>query len=176
MTEGGVEKSPAGDLSLSFPLPIGVAPADVAAELAAALSERDGDEYLLYEHDGQWVLATGVLAMVELDRDELRFIRNGVTRRQAWSGRPGSVLGEAVDQLLLETDQPSAGSRSNSVLITSAYKIAWRRTLHWHGCSGPGPAFLSPTGRFGCLTQRNVTARRCAGYSGRGYRPHHPRR
>jgi salicylate synthetase len=105
VTEGGVEKSPAGDPSLSFPLPIGVAPADVAAELAAALSEHDGDEYLLYERDGQWVLATGVLAMVELDRDELRFIRNGVTRRQVWSGRPGSVLGEAVDQLLLETDQ-----------------------------------------------------------------------
>jgi salicylate synthetase len=69
------------------------------------LPERDGDEYLLYENDGQGVLATGVLAMVELDRDELRITRNGATRRQAWSGRPGSVLGEAVDRLLLETDQ-----------------------------------------------------------------------
>jgi salicylate synthetase len=77
----------------------------LAAELAAALPERDGDEYLLYEHDGQWVLATGVVAMVELDHDELRIIRDGAIRRQAWSGRPAAVLGEAVDRLLLETDQ-----------------------------------------------------------------------
>ena len=78
---------------------------DLAAELAAALPERDGDEYLLYEQDGQWVLALGVLAMVELDRDELRITRDGVTQRQTWSGRPGPVLGEAVDRLLLECDQ-----------------------------------------------------------------------
>jgi salicylate synthetase len=51
------------------------------------------------------VLATGVMAMVELDRDELRIIRDGVTRRQQWSGHPGPALGEAVDRLLLETDQ-----------------------------------------------------------------------
>jgi salicylate synthetase len=73
--------------------------------LAAALPERDGDEYLLYEQDGQWVLALGVLAMVELDRDELRITRDGVTQRQTWSGRPRPVLGEAVDRLLLECDQ-----------------------------------------------------------------------
>ena len=78
---------------------------DLAAELAAALPERDGDEYLLYEQDGQWVLALGVLAMAELDRDELRITRDGVTQRQTWSGRPGPVLGEAVDRLLLECDQ-----------------------------------------------------------------------
>jgi salicylate synthetase len=86
-------------------LPTEIAPADLAAELAAALPERDGDEYLLYEQDGQWVLALGVLAMVELDRDELRITRDGVTQRQTWSGRPGPVLGEAVDRLLLECDQ-----------------------------------------------------------------------
>jgi salicylate synthetase len=51
------------------------------------------------------VLAAGVQAMVELDSDELRVIRDGVTRRQQWSGRPAAVLGEAVDRLLLETDQ-----------------------------------------------------------------------
>jgi hypothetical protein len=51
------------------------------------------------------VIALGVLAMVELDRDELRITRGGVTQRQAWSGRPGPVLGEAVDRLLLESDQ-----------------------------------------------------------------------
>jgi salicylate synthetase len=105
VTEVGVEGSSVGAPSLSFPLPTEIAPADLAAELAAALPERDGDEYLLYEQDGQWVLALGVLAMVELDRDELRITRDGVTQRQTWSGRPGPVLGEAVDRLLLECDQ-----------------------------------------------------------------------
>jgi salicylate synthetase len=92
-------------VSPPIPLPAHIDPADLAAELAAALSERVGDEYVLYEHDGQWVLASGVHAMVELDSDELRVIRDGVTQRQKWSGRPGLVLGEAVDRLLLETDQ-----------------------------------------------------------------------
>lgn len=101
MTEVGVETSPA---SLSFRLPSHVAPADVAADLAAALPERDGEEYLLYERAGHWILAAGVQAMVELDSEELRVIRDGVTQRQAWSGRPGPVLGEAVDRLLAETD------------------------------------------------------------------------
>ena len=105
MTEVGVETSSVGAPSLSFPLPTEIAPADLTAELAAALPERDGDEYLLYEHDGEWVLALGVLAMVELDRDELRITREGLTQRQTWSGRPGPVLGEAVDRLLLECDQ-----------------------------------------------------------------------
>jgi salicylate synthetase len=105
VTEVGVDTSAVGTPSLSFALPAEIAPADLAAELAAALPERDGEEYLLYEQDGQWVLALGVLAMVELDCDELRIIRDGVTQRQSWSGRPGPVLGEAVDRLLLESDQ-----------------------------------------------------------------------
>jgi salicylate synthetase len=105
VTEVGVETSQAGAASLSYPLPADIAPADLAAELVAALPERDGEQYLLYEQDGQWVLAIGALAMIELDRDELRIIRDGVTQRQTWSGRPGPVLGEAVDRLLLETDQ-----------------------------------------------------------------------
>ncbi|CPR10699.1 salicylate synthase MbtI [Mycobacterium bohemicum DSM 44277] len=102
MTELRVETSSA---SPSVPLPAGIPPADLAAELAAALSERVGDQYLLYEHGGHWVLATGVRAMVELDSDELRVTRDGVTRRQRWSGRPGPVLGDAVDRLLLEAEQ-----------------------------------------------------------------------
>ena len=67
MTELRVETSSA---SPSVPLPAGIPPADLAAELAAALSERVGDQYLLYEHGGHWVLATGVRAMVprKLDR------------------------------------------------------------------------------------------------------------
>lgn len=105
MTDVGVETSQADAASLSYPLPADIAPADLAAELVAALPERDGEQYLLYEHDGQWVLAIGALAMIELDCHELRITRDGVTQRQTWSGRPGPVLGEAVDRLLLETDQ-----------------------------------------------------------------------
>lgn len=105
MTEVSVETSSAGSESPSIPLPPHVDPADLAAELAVVLSERVGEEYLLYERGGEWVLATGVRAMVELDSDELRVLRDGVTRSQQWSGRPGPVLGEAIDRLLLETDQ-----------------------------------------------------------------------
>jgi salicylate synthetase len=105
VTEASVETSSAGTMSPSIPLPAHIDPADLAAELAAVLPERLGEEYLLYEHGGQWVLASGVQAMVELDSDELRVIRDGVTQRQHWSGRPGPVLGEAIDRLLLETDQ-----------------------------------------------------------------------
>jgi salicylate synthetase len=105
VTGVSVETSSAGSTSPPIPLPIHVDPADLAAELVAVLPERVGEEYLLYEHDGEWVLASGVRAMVELDSDELRVIRDGATRRQHWSGRPGPVLGEAIDRLLLETDQ-----------------------------------------------------------------------
>jgi salicylate synthetase len=105
VTEVGVDSSPAGAASLSFPLPFDIDPADLAAELAAGSAEADGEQYLLYERDGEWVLAIGTLAIIELDCDELRIIRDGVTQRQTWAGRPGPVLGEAVDRLLLETDE-----------------------------------------------------------------------
>lgn len=90
---------------LSIPLPDGVSPADLAAELADALPERDGGEYLLYERSETWTLATGVRAAIELDTDELRITRDGASQRQRWQGRPGLVLGEALDRLLLEADQ-----------------------------------------------------------------------
>ncbi|OBH74574.1 salicylate synthase [Mycobacterium scrofulaceum] len=105
MTEVSVQTSSAGSTSSSIPLPAHVHPADLVAELATRLPEHAGEEYLVYEHGGQWVLANGVRAMIELDSDEMRVIRDGVTRRQQWSGRPGPVLGEAIDRLLLETDQ-----------------------------------------------------------------------
>lgn len=105
MTEASVQTSPAGSASSPIPLPAHIDPADFAAELAALLPEQAGEEYLLYERSGQWVLASGVRAMIELDSDEVRVIRDGVTQRQQWSGRPGPVLGEAIDRLLLETDQ-----------------------------------------------------------------------
>ncbi|GAB7146122.1 salicylate synthase [Mycobacterium riyadhense] len=105
MTEASVQTSSANTASLSMPVPAHIDPADLAAELAAVVMEPADEEYLLYEYEGQWVLAAGVQAMVELDSDELRIIRDGVTQRQLWSGRPGQVLGETVDRLLLETDQ-----------------------------------------------------------------------
>lgn len=102
MSDLGVE-TVSGNLSL--PLPPGVGPADLAAQLAAALPEHDGEEYLLYERGGSWTLAAGVRAAVELDSDELRTLRDGVVRSQHWRGHPGAVLGEAVDRLLLEAEQ-----------------------------------------------------------------------
>jgi salicylate synthetase len=102
VSELGVETA---SENLSVPLPPGVGPADLAAALAAALPERDGEEYLLYERCGSWTLATGVRAAVELDTDELRTIRDGVVQRQHWRGHPSAVLGEAVDRLLLEAEQ-----------------------------------------------------------------------
>lgn len=103
--EASVETSSASAASLAIPLSADIDPTDLAAALAAELIEPVGQEYLLYEQDGQWVLASGVQAMVELDSDELRVTRDGVTQREQWTGRPGAVLGEAVDRLLLETDQ-----------------------------------------------------------------------
>ena len=105
MTEVSVQTSSAGSASSPIPLPAHIDPADLAAELAALLPEQVGEEYLLYEHGDQWVLASGVRAMIELDSDEVRVIRDGVMQRQPWAGRPGPVLGEAIDRLLLETDQ-----------------------------------------------------------------------
>lgn len=67
-------------------------PADVIAGLAAALPEAAGDDYLVYENGGKWTLASGVRALVELDSDELRIIRDGVAHRQRWSGRPAARL------------------------------------------------------------------------------------
>lgn len=103
MTDVGVEA--VSENASTIPLPAGIEPADLAAELAAALPERDGHEYLLYERCGAWTLAIGVRAAVELDSDELRVVRDGATQRESWSGRPGPVLAEAVDRLLLEVDQ-----------------------------------------------------------------------
>ncbi len=105
MTEVSAETSPADRASSAIPVPAHLDPADLAAGLAAALSERAGEEYLLYERAGEWVLASGVRAMIELDSDELRVARDGVTRCHPWSGRPAPVLGAAVDHLLLATDQ-----------------------------------------------------------------------
>jgi salicylate synthetase len=133
------ETGRSGEAAVSIPLPSGPDPADVAAELVATLSERAGEQYLLYERDGQWIAACGVRAMIELDSDELRVCRDGVTRRQSWSGRPGAVLGEAVDRLLLETDQAFGwlafefgtyrfGLQSRLAPRTPLARVFWPRT------------------------------------------------
>jgi salicylate synthetase len=91
--------------SISLSLPAGVTAADLVAELVKALPESDGDDYLVYERDGEWTLAIGVRAAIELDSDELRLRAGDVVERQAWAGNPGAVLGKAVDRLLLTTDR-----------------------------------------------------------------------
>ena len=87
-------------------LPSDIAPADLVAYLAAEIPERSGVDYVGYEHAGESALAIGVRTAIELDSDELRIIdAGGVVARPEWSGRPGEVLGDAVDRLLLETDR-----------------------------------------------------------------------
>jgi salicylate synthetase len=81
-----------------------VVPADVVGGLAAALPEAMGDDYLVYENDGKWTLAAGIRKLVELDSDELRVVCDGVVHRQPWSGRPATILSEAVGPLLSESD------------------------------------------------------------------------
>jgi salicylate synthetase len=102
-----VTSEAAGTSSVTrIPLPDNIAPADVVAQLAAELPERSGSDYVVYECLGEWVLASGVRAAIELDSDELRLIgADGAVSRQVWTGRPGQVLGDAVDRLLLETDR-----------------------------------------------------------------------
>jgi salicylate synthetase len=98
-----VEASP-DDAAATVELPAGVRPADVIAELVAALPGRDGDDYLVYERNGEWTLASGVPAAIEFDSDELRLMAGDVVERPPWMGNPGAVIGEAVDRLLLATD------------------------------------------------------------------------
>jgi hypothetical protein len=77
----------------------------VIAELVAALPERDGDDYLVYERDGEWTLASGVRAAIELDSGELRLMAGDVVEQHPWTGNLGAVIGEAADRLLLATDR-----------------------------------------------------------------------
>jgi salicylate synthetase len=103
VTKAGIETATDNAQSIEFSVPTNVSPVDLVAELARVVS--DGQDYLVYERDGEWTLASGAHAIVELDSDELRIVSDGTVQRQRWSGRPGAALGEAVDRLLLETDQ-----------------------------------------------------------------------
>lgn len=105
MTQAGIETASENAEVPGLSLPPGADPVDFVAELARALPERDGEEYVVYERDRQWTLAAGVRAVIELDSDEIRVISDDVVQSQPWTGRPGAALGEAVDRLLLETEQ-----------------------------------------------------------------------
>jgi salicylate synthetase len=89
---------------VSFDVPAGLPPADLAAELARVLPEADGDDYVLYEIGGRWILACGVRGVVELDSDELRVGTPGSLAVTTWDGRPSAALGAAVDRLLTESE------------------------------------------------------------------------
>ncbi|CPX10420.1 Putative anthranilate synthase component I TrpE2/ Salicylate synthase MbtI [Mycobacteroides abscessus] len=86
-------------VSVQEGLPDGVAPADLAGALAQEIPERHGDEYLIYERDGEWVLAIGARASVELDSDGLRIVRDGTIEKRDWSGHPGAALEQAVNEI-----------------------------------------------------------------------------
>ena len=105
MSKVSIEPSSVSAEAVTLTLPREVNPADLVAVLARALPEQDGDDYVVYERTGEWTLAAGVHAVVELDSDEIRVIRDGTVQRETWTGRPGGALGEAVDRLLLEADQ-----------------------------------------------------------------------
>ncbi len=89
--------APEPDTRAPIPLPAGLSPADAAGVLAREIAERDGEDYLVYERGGEWILALGTIAAVELDTDECRIHRDGRWRRRPWSGDPATVLAEAVD-------------------------------------------------------------------------------
>ncbi|BBY63555.1 phosphopantetheine-binding protein [Mycolicibacterium helvum] len=81
-------------------LPPGVVPADVVAQLAAAVPERVGADYLVYERDGSWTLAIGTRASIELDRDECRISDDGPVVSRPRTGRSAAALAEALDTVL----------------------------------------------------------------------------
>ena len=73
-----VEDSPRrSGAEVAVALPDDVAPAELIAALVTALPEVAGEQHLVYEQDGQWTLAFGINALIELDTDELRIVREG---------------------------------------------------------------------------------------------------
>ncbi|TMS53522.1 salicylate synthase [Mycobacterium sp. DBP42] len=138
----------------SFELPVGdkaTGPADLVAEIARALSE-DGSDYVVYERGNRWILACGAQCGVELDSDELRLTRDGVVAaRRPWTGRPGAVLGEAVDLMLADAETSADTAFGWVAFEFGAYKFGLEDRL-------PPKTPLARV--FSPLTQIEVTAER----------------
>lgn len=138
----------------SFELPAGdtaTGPADLVAEIARALSGDVGD-YVVYERGNRWILASGAQCGVELDSDELRLTRDGaIVARRPWTGRPGAVLGEAVDLMLADSETHADTAFGWVAFEFGAYKFGLEDRL---------PAG-TPLARVICpVTQIEVTAER----------------
>ncbi len=58
-------------------------------------------EYVIYERPGEWIFAGDALGSIELDAAELRSKWAGELRTTAWSGKPATVLDEALAALPL---------------------------------------------------------------------------
>ena len=72
---------------------------DPLAAVARLASSSGYDDYLVYEGPQGWVFAAGVVAAVELYRDELVVTVGDDVLRKPWSGRPAAVLDEALAAL-----------------------------------------------------------------------------
>ncbi|BBZ68030.1 putative anthranilate synthase component I TrpE2/ Salicylate synthase MbtI [Mycolicibacterium insubricum] len=91
------------EVGQSIPLPFGLEPSDAAGLLAHELADRDGEDYLLYECDGQWILGIGARAGVELDAGELRVNIDGTAEHRLLTGDPGPALEQAVRRIAAGT-------------------------------------------------------------------------
>ncbi|AKK25728.1 salicylate synthase [Mycobacterium sp. EPa45] len=89
-------------------IPDGMTPADVVAQLAAAVPERTGADYLVYERHGSWTLAIGARTSIELDRDECRIRDGQAVVSRGWTGRPAQVLADALKVTLVD-GEPAFG-------------------------------------------------------------------
>ncbi len=89
-------------------LPAGIDPADAVAQLVAAVAERAGTDYLVYEQDGHWTLAIGTRVAIELDSDECRIGHGQGLVSHTWSGRPADVLAAALETALTD-GEPAFG-------------------------------------------------------------------
>lgn len=139
---------------VSIELPTGdgaICPADLAAEIARA-GDADGNDYVVYERGNRWLLASGSQRGVELDSDEIRLTHDGaVVASRSWTGRPGSVLGQAVDQMLADPETKSDTAFGWVAFEFGAYKFGLADRL-------PPKTPLARV--FSPLTQIEVTAER----------------
>ncbi|MBJ8346378.1 salicylate synthase [Antrihabitans sp. YC2-6] len=58
-------------------------------------------EYVIYERPDEWIFAADPVGSIELDTAELRSVWNGEPRTITWTGRPATVLDDALAGLPL---------------------------------------------------------------------------